>query len=502
MIAGVYFVVMSYIGLKYHIVGDYNVETDFYWLYVPNAKEILGGHVLIEEFRGPAYPAFLAVVGVVLKDFFRSGIILSTLAASFVLFFAFETLKKLFRADLALVATTLTAVNATFVQYTYTAGTDMVFNALVAASAFFLFRKEERTKSDLVIFSVAAGVAYLTRYNGIFVVVAISIIFLLLNQHRLALREKFKNTTMTLGIFLATITPWGIYCLIEKGSFFYNRNYLNIAYEMFAKGKISWDQYWMVEASKFSSLPQVILADPALFAGTVVSNLYEHFVNDLRLLLGFHLGVFVVAGIFLYIKEKPTTRQLSYFTFGLCFFLVLLLVFYGERFSLFLIPVYASLALKALSWQRLSRLRFWNGVHAGAFVSWILITWSAADSITFNKANINSGPQEIPVIAETFRKNYGDSDRGKIILTRKPHIAYYLDMTMRTFPYVDNWEELKAEARSLHASYLFYGMMEAGLRPQFRELLDPRRAPEWLKPMTYTVSPPAVLYKVSLPGLE
>jgi hypothetical protein len=59
-----------------------------------------------------------------------------------------------------------------------------------------------------------------------------------------------KTSAIFLGAFLVFIAPWGINCLIQKGSFFYNRNYLNIAYEMFAKGKVGWDQYWYGESQR------------------------------------------------------------------------------------------------------------------------------------------------------------------------------------------------------------------------------------------------------------
>jgi hypothetical protein len=499
VLASVYFVAMLFVGMKYHTVGDYNVETDFFWGYVPEAREILRGHFIIEDFRGPGYPILLATVGLIFKDFFLSGIFLSTFAAACVLWFSFETLKRLFRSDIAFMGTLLVAVNRTFITYTYTAGTDMVFNAFVAGSAFFLLRNENRRWSDIVLFATFSAFAYLTRYNGIFIVLAVPAVFLLMNIHRLEWAARIRTSLVALGAFFLCIAPWGVYCFLEKGSFFYNRNYLNIAYEMFAKGKIPWDQYWNVEANKFSSLSQVIVADPALFVGTVLTNLYDHFASDLNLLLGWQAGILVVAGIALSLKEKPSTRQLAYYVYGICFFLVLLLVFYGERFSMFLLPLYASLALKPLSWQRLSGFRFWGRMQIGAVIALVVLVWTAADSYAFNRLNINSGPQEIPVIAEVFKKNFGDAERGKVIFARKPHIAYYLDMKMESFPYVSSWEELKAKARELNASYLFYGLMEAGLRPQFQELLDPRNAPPWLRPLTYTVAPPAVLYKIELP---
>lgn len=497
-IAALYFLVMLSISLKYHLVGDYGVETDFYWSYVPQARHILEGAIPIEDFHGPIYPIVLALISLVTKDLFHAGVVLSTLAAAVSLFLIFEILKKLFRSDIALVGTLIVAVNTTFVQYSYTAGTDMLFMAFVTASTFFLLREEQMKGFNIVVAAILAGIAYLTRYNGIFAAVAAPLAIVLANPFQLPMRERLRASALFLAVFLLVIAPWGIYCLVEKGSFFYNRNYLNIAYEMFAKGKMSWDQYWSVEAQKFTSLTKVIFADPGLFIATMVRNVIEHLLGDLGKLVGWHVGVFSILGIALFIREKPNPRVLTYSILSVCFFGVLLLVFYGERFSLYLLPLYVALALKALTWTQLSQYRFWNRIHIGGLVAVIALGWSAANSYQFNSLNIDSGPKEVVSIAQWFEKNMPHAERGGIIIARKPHIAYYLDMKMQLFPYVNSYEELLTEMRNVKASYLYFGLMEAGMRPQFQYLLDPRNAPRELKPLTFTAYPPAVLYRVEL----
>lgn len=497
-LAGVYFVLMLFVSLKYHIIGDYGVETDFYWSYVPQAKHILEGTIIVEDFHGPVYPIVLSLIARVTSDLFHAGVILSLLSASATLFFIFQILKKLFRADMALIGTTLIALNATFIQYSYTAGTDMLFNALVTGSVFFLLKDEERKWLNIALSALLAGIGYLTRYNGVFALVAAPAAILLANIYQLSWRERIRTSAFFAGIFLLVIAPWGLYCFIEKGSFFYNKNYLNIAYEMFAKGKIGWDQYWSVESQKFTSLRQVIFADPGLFISTVLRNIFEHGADDLGKLLGWQIGVFSLAGIALFVKERPTTRVLGYFIISILFFGVLLMVFYGERFSMFLLPFYVALALKTLTWQKLAQYRFWNRIHIGGLAGIILLIWTGYNSYQFNSMTIDSGPKEVIGIARWFEQNVGQKDSGKIIITRKPHIAYYLDMKMELFPYVNTYGELLAKMREVNASYLYFGLMEAGMRPQFRQLLDPRNAPPELRPLTYTVSPPAVLYKVEL----
>ena len=40
-ITAVYFIVMAIVSFSFHKVGDYGVETDFFWGYVPAAKDFL-----------------------------------------------------------------------------------------------------------------------------------------------------------------------------------------------------------------------------------------------------------------------------------------------------------------------------------------------------------------------------------------------------------------------------------------------------------------------------
>ena len=42
-LAGLYFLILLIMSFLYHKVGDYGVETDFFWGYVPAAKSFLNG---------------------------------------------------------------------------------------------------------------------------------------------------------------------------------------------------------------------------------------------------------------------------------------------------------------------------------------------------------------------------------------------------------------------------------------------------------------------------
>ena len=139
IIAGLYLVVLGLIGFTFHTVGDYGIETDFFWGYVPNAKGFLEGNIPMDAFRGPLYPMVLGIVGFVLGDFFRTGILIGVISAAVVIYVAFEILKRVFSPNTAFFVTILLAVNPVFVQYSYSAGTDMFFNALACMQLLFFF---------------------------------------------------------------------------------------------------------------------------------------------------------------------------------------------------------------------------------------------------------------------------------------------------------------------------------------------------------------------------
>jgi len=496
ILAVVYGVVMLIVNLVYHRVGDYNVETDFYWSYIPQAQHVLKGQITIEDFHGPLYPIVLALLGLVSQDLFHAGVIVSTVSAAVTLFFAFQLFRRWFRPEIAFAAVLMMGVNTTFVQYAYSAGTDMFFNALLLGGTMFLLKDEERSWRSLVIAVVFFALGYLTRYNGLFVVVAVPVVVLLVNPFKLSWRDRMITAVVFVAAFVALITPWGLYCLREKGSFFYNKNYLNIAYEMFARNSVTWDQFWSIESQRYTSLSQVVFQDIEAFFKNLLNNALVHGVSDLGKLVGWPVGVCSLFGLAALFRRQNDKRELSFLVLAAGFYGVLLLVFYSERFSLFLLPAYLALAFKALTDTTVARFRLWDRLAIARLIVVALLVWSASASYLFNSVNIASGPEEILDLAEGFQKSGVQVPPGTIVVTRKPHIAYYLKMQMVLFPLVHSYDELERAVHKANASYLYFSVIEAQLRPEFRNLLEPKNAPPWLKPVAFRNFPPAVLYKV------
>ncbi len=493
-----YTVILLIAAHMYHRVGDYGVETDFYWSYAPDARTIQemlkgnGGTFPIDGFRGPMYPIALALFAFIVQDFFAAGVTLGILCAGATLFFTHRLVLEFFGKVEALAVLLVLATNSHFIQYSYSAGTDMFFN-LTATLAIYGFLKVLNGEGFkwLVLASVLSGIALLTRQNALFLIVGFLLAYFALNPSRQPLKLQTLHALALVGIVFALYAPYGFYTLKEKGKFFYSLNHLNIARDIFGR-ETNWETFWFKQAKEFNSLGDVILADPTKFFVNLLSNIPAHFFNDMTDLLPWFFGVFVSGGIIVALVQRNLTRvQVAYCLFAVLHFGVLLLTAYGARYSLNSIPVFTVFMMLFFKWNAVPKV-----VH---YALPIALAVALFQSIQFHRQNIDSGPKEMLALREKFFELTGrDSNTHykEIIMARKPHIAYYLNLDMGGFPMVETYNELIAEARKIGASYLFYSYFEANLRPQFRFLFDVKNPPPDLEPMMTLATPPAVLYRI------
>ena len=498
VIAGSYFVILLILSLLYHKVGDYGIETDFFWGYVPNAKSFINGDLQIDAFRGPLYPIVLSLVNLIISDYFISGIVIGVLSASILIFLTFELIKNIFSQTVSLFVSLLLALNPIFVQYTYSAGTDMMFNVLSTATLFFFFKDKKLNYRNIIIAAVLGGLSYLTRYNGVFLLGFVFII-LFVNYWNNDWVQRIKSSIAFVAVFILTIAPWGFYCLSERGSFFYNENYKNIAYELYGKGKISWDQFWFSESSSFTSLLDVIGRDPFLFISTTIGNIGENFLLDMEKLMGWYVGAFIILGLILLIFSNPIknwkSTETGYYLSNLFFFALLTLVFYSERFSIFLIPFYSVIATQTFFSEKFAiNKRIPLKLSYLIVISLFAVTLN--NSISINSSRINSGPQELLVLQDWYDENIPESERGKKIAARKAHVAYYLGMDFVLLPMANSHEEFVEKLRQNNVDYLYISPIEAGLRKELKSLLNPKSSHPGLKVVVYFNNPPSVLYKI------
>jgi len=308
---------------------------------------------------------------------------------------------------------------------------------------------------------------------------------------------KYSAAVIWVVAFIVIAAPWSIYLKLNRGSFFYSLNYQNIAYEVFSDGKVSWDQFWSKSANQYVGYSDVFLRAPFLLLVTLLKNAFTHMVDDVSRLNDISIGILSIMGGFLLAFSHPDRKKIALMLVFTSFFLILLLVYYSERFALFLIPMYAAcftFFLKAF----LAKFGHEKDVPIMlSFVVSVLLLMSCSYSCSFNYRNISSGPNEMLLIRDWFQKKYhGQYDNAKI-LARKPHIAYLLGMQFYPFPMINNYDSLVTVLRRDSVKFFFYGGLEANLRPKFSDLLKIDRVHAGLKPLFIANRPSAVLYEVT-----
>lgn len=501
---GIYFLLILYFALTYHKIGDYGVETDFYEGMVYEAKEFLKGNLIIEGYKGPLYPIVLGILGFVFGDYFRIGVLLCVISATIFLYFSFKTLQKIFDFDVALGSILLILSNTIFIQYSYSAGTDLFFCALAIISIYFLTKGDYLKISYLFLSGFFASLAFLTRTNGVFLPAAALVSFLIFKFSSKKYSVLIKHFFIYLAGFALLNIPWSIYKYIKTGDFFYDRNYTNTAWELYGKGKMSWDYWQSVESLKFKSFGDVIFKDPVYFVQEIlIKNFYENFISDLEKLVSLPFAIDLVVGIIFLFKRKYLKNQAFFFVNIFFAFVVLLPAFYSERFSLFLLVGYSAIVMLFLAHASIRNLKF-GSIELGQILFIVIFIWSAIECINYNSKQISIGPKEILAISDQTPDSI--KTESNLVVARKPHIAYYLNMRYWKFPYVTTYDNLISWMKSINANYFFVSAFEVNTllsytnnrydQEKFYSLINPEIPKNEFEVVTYTIDPPSVLYRL------
>lgn len=95
---------------------------------------------------------------------------------------------------------------------------------------------------------------------------------------------------------------------------------------------------------------------------------------------------------------------------------------------------------------------------------------------------------------------------SNLVVARKPHIAYELNMRYWKFPYVTTYDSLINWMRSKNANYFFVSGFEVQTlmsytnnrteQEKFYYLIDPSIPKSDFEVVAYTINPPSVLYRI------
>lgn len=473
---------LTWIQLTAHPTPHYGVETDLIGDLVPAAKELRAGTPLVEhfEFKGFGYPLVLAGAATLCgNDFWLAARLVNTIAAVLAGAIVFLLVRRVAGAKAALLVLLGVLLNGPFLEASIESGTDMPALALALGATFLLIRAEGAW--SLLAAGIVAGLAIVTRYNSAFLIPAALIALMFRPGRARALAAYLAGAALPLGAWMAMNASF-------FGDPFHNRNFMNIAYEVYGRGA-GWEEFTNNTSAQFHSLGDVVRYDPGRFFARLGSNLATRWMRDVKELTPLWVGVFAVPGLFVGwwtgrrepARDGETGRGGSdlaiHYALG---YIVLATVFYAPRFSLYLIPCYllavAMFYLHAPIPRRRVSMVVRVALLAGLFVA------SGVPAVMSVRTLLASAPHEVREGGLLLRSIGAPGER---VMARKPHVAYFADMEFVALPDVFDLADLVRVARESRAHYLFFSAIERSLRPQFALLADSGVALPGLAPLAY-----------------
>jgi hypothetical protein len=490
-LAAAFALVLGMVILGPHRVGDNFAETDFYGAYAEGARALQKGRLDPSRYGvvGPGYEAALAAAGLAVGDLFLAAELLSAAATVAGLVLWIRMLERRVNARLALAAAAFLAVNPTFLRYGYSATNDALAFALQSGALAALLLGS-RPRAALLAGGLA-GLAFLTRYNAVALVPA-GVAALLLGGTPQA--ERRRAALLFAAGFAAPVLPWVAFSLAH-GQTFQMQFHHNIAYDVFARARgVAWDDYQKLLQPQFKSLADVIARDPGAVLGRELFNVWDHLRLDALSLLGGAVALAAGAGAALAWADGTLRRLWPVGLWGALFFLTLVPVFYSERYSLPLLPLYATLAGAAFASPLLAFPRGrTRGVWLKAALAAVPLVLSADRAARATRHALDQLPVEVLECARTLERERSPGDR---VIARKPHIAFHGGVEALAFPFARSLPELAEYARRHRARWLYFSWPEAETRPAFWYLLDTAAAVPGLTIRHATAPRPAVLYEI------
>lgn len=489
--AGLLGIALLAMALGPHRVGDYFTETDFYGGYAAGAKALQSGHLDPARYGvvGPGYEVALALVGLVVRDLLLAAELISVLSvAAGVALWALLVAR---RGDprLAFALTLFLATNGTLFRYGYSATTDALAWALQALALVLLLARE-RPRAALLA-GVVAALAFLTRYSAVYLLPA-GLVALLAGGTLQPRRA--RGALLFAAGFAAPVVPWVLYSLAHGGSLALQLHH-NIAYDVFARSQgIPWDDYQRLLQPQFKSFWDVIARDPGAVARRELFNLWDHLRLDGVALLGAPVAATAAVGFVFAAYDGTLKRLWPLWLSGALAFLVLVPVFYSERYSLPLLPIYGVLAAAAFSSPRFAFVYGKGRTWLKPALALIPLALATQASVRLQAQVLDQLPVEMLESARVLKAEARPGDR---VIARKPHVAFHGGVEPLAFPFTRTLPELAAFAREHHARWLFFSWPEAEMRPDYFFLLDTTAVVPGLTVRCASSGHPAILYEIT-----
>ncbi|HEX5080700.1 MAG TPA: glycosyltransferase family 39 protein [Blastocatellia bacterium] len=513
LICLVHFLALVYVAHQ-HPFGNYATETDFYHYYAPDAERLAAGQFPQNPYQGPGYPATLAVVAKLTGtsgDLFTAGKWISVVCAVLCGLLVFVLFARLFGYWAGVGAQILAIVSGEFPQFSINAATDVFFLMLCLAALVVFTNDRIAPRRRAALGGAIAGAVYLTRYNGLFIAVALLIAITLLGFFKRRWRERLALSAIFIAFFIVVSSPWLIANYRRHGSPLYNANYLNLATEFYPElvaNKTNQDATRAL-AERFHSFGDVIGYDPGRLMARYPASFYENLRNTFKeTLVNQWVAWMAWLGVLLAGARRRSKNVSLLLVAGAIYLLLMALNHWETRYYFFVMALYsgfAAFAAMALleAARSLGRSPEWLKNRAFALIPVAMVAAMAAFSLAESRADVARflESQPVEVIAARDYLSATGAMSGKRIVARKPHLPYISHNEWVFFPQVKSLDEFRAWIEANRVDYIAVGKRELKERKELSALGKPEKAPEWLKAVWINEDPIFILYK-PLSGIE
>jgi len=489
---------------RQHPFGNYATETDFYHFYAPDAERLAAGQFPQNTYQGPGYPAALAVAAKLTGlsgDLFTVGKWMSVVCAVLCGLLVFVLFARLFGYWVGVGAQLVAIASGEFPQFSINAATDVFFLLMCLASLIVFTSERIAPRWRVALTGALTGMVYLTRYNGLFLLVACLIGITLLDFFKQRWRERLILSSIFVALFLVASSPWLIANSRRHGSPFYNTNYLNVATEFYPElvaNKTNQDATRALAAA-FHSFGDVVGYDPKRLIARYPVNLYENLLSSFKeTLVNQWVAWMAWLGVLLALGKRRSKNVALVLTVGALYFSLMALNHWETRYYFFVMALYAGFAVfAATAWLEMARSLGWLKNRAFALIPVAIIATMFALSLAESRKDVTLflESQPVEIIAARDYLSAAGAAGGKKIVARKPHLPYMSRNEWVFFPQVKSLDEFRAWVEANRVDYIAVGKRELKERKELSALGKPEKAPEWLKAVWVNDDPVFILYK-------
>lgn len=453
---------------RLHLVGAFS---DFYRWYAPDADRIAAGEFPQNTFNPPGFPVLLALASRLTGDHFTSGKWMSVLGGGIVGILAFHLLRRLFGPAPALLAVPIILLSGEFTVYSIQATSDIPFLCVCLGALLVITTARPEGWRATVLSGGLCGLAYLVRYNGVFLLVP-GLIGVIWQTGSKTWRATLS--ALYLGSFLLTAAPWWWLNYTHHGSPVYSTNYEDVARALAVYG----------DGRELKSVVDVFLTAPGRFAlayaRRIVPTLYKTFSAGLVLV---PVGPLAALGIVLSLARHRRRPVLLVLIAALSYLLVMSLTHWMTRYFFLFVVCYGGFAAFAIFEVAGAIERAFHAPMAGRATAIVLALWilvpSGARSVSRIRAIIERQPIELLAAAKYLDRV---APAEATVMARKPNVAYLSHRQWRELPDVRTLDELRAFLlRERPPDYLVYDRMALRFTPHLSVLANSDGDLGWLQ---------------------